>query len=394
MASAGALVRRLSLPDLAYGAEADEALVFPPSWLRTEAGAFDVVVLYGAAELRYSPTAFLHLLTVAPLLLIDLVPGDPEAEDVLRALDRAGYCLAQQRLWGHGSQARALLAFRLREHAGTVLRPLLVHVHIHKCGGTSLNRLLEMTFADRHVEHYPLDQVPFPTRDELVNLVLDRPEIVSLSSHSIRLFPPIIGNRLPLYVAFLREPIQRFISHLTYCKKQYHTFPEGLKQHWPANCMDLSLRDMAAWMLDNQPESVRGGALVTHFLAEQTWLDAVGGILKRSDPWLDRDSPLYRGFEPIMLALATSVLEDFFFVGLVEEMETSMRVLREKLRPYGLHLLDQPLAFENVSRELALDIDWLNPTDSVGRAVLAFLDQDLTLYKRFRARIRSRWLNS
>src|SRR5450759_4572706 len=109
-----------------------------------------------------------------------------------------------------------------------------------KCGGTSLNRLLEMTFADRHFDHYPLDQGPFPTRDELVNLVLDRPEIVSLSSHSIRLFPPIIGNRLPLYVAFLREPIQRFISHLTYCKKQYHTFPEGLKQHWSANCMDLS----------------------------------------------------------------------------------------------------------------------------------------------------------
>jgi hypothetical protein len=146
-------------------------------------------------------------------------------------------------------------------------------------------------------------------------------------------------------------------------------------------------------VLNNQPAAVREDNLVTHFLTEQTWLDAVGGILKLSDRWLDRDSSLYHGFEPIKLALATAVLEDFFFVGLVEEMETSVRLLREKLRPYGLHLLDIPLPVENVSREMATDIDWLNPTDSVGRAVLAFLGQDLTLYKRFRARIRSRWLN-
>ena len=391
--SAGALVRRLSLPGAACRAKGDEALDFPASWMQTEARAFDVVVLRGATELGYSPTAFLHLLTVAPLLLIELAPGDPEAEDVLRTLDRAGYCLARQRLRGQGSEARALLAFRLREHAGTELRPLLVHVHIYKCAGTSLNRLLGMSFADRHFGHYPLDQGPFLTRDELVDLVLDRPEVVSLSSHSIRLFPLIIGNRLPLYVAFLREPMQRFISYLTYWKKRYRASPESLKQYWPADCTDLSLRDMAAWVLNNQPAAVREDNLVTHFLTEQTWLDAVGGILKLSDRWLDRDSSLYHGFEPIKLALATAVLEDFFFVGLVEEMETSVRLLREKLRPYGLHLLDIPLPVENVSREMATDIDWLNPTDSVGRAVLAFLGQDLTLYKRFRARIRSRWLN-
>jgi hypothetical protein len=53
-----------------------------------------------------------------------------------------------------------------------------------------------------------------------------------------------------------------------------------------------------------------------------------------------------------------------------------------------------PVPVENVSRELAPDVDWLNPTDSVGRAVLRFLDQDLTLYRRFRARIRSRWVTS
>lgn len=393
LASAGASVNHFSLPGPAGRAMADELGDLPASWLQTAGAAFDAVVLRGATELGYSPTAFLYLLTIAPLLLIELMPGDPETENILRTLDRAGYFLSEQRLQQQGRQARALLVFRLREHVGTALRPLLVHVHIHKCAGTSLNRLLEMSFPDRHFDHYPLDQGPFPTRDELVKLVLDRPEMVSLASHSIRLFPPIIGNRLPLYIAFLRNPIQRFVSHLTYCKKQYHTFPEGLRQYWPADCADRPLRDMAAWMLDNQPEAVRQGSLVTHFLTEQTWLDAISGILKLSDRWLDRDALLYRGFEPIKLALATAILDDFFFVGLVEELETSMRSLRKKLRTYGLHLLDRPLPVENASSELATDIDWLNPTDSVGRAVLAFLDQDLTLYARFRARICSRFLN-
>ena len=398
LSSAGASVKHLSFRDLACGVEArtgdaagpGDLLNLPASWLQTAPAAFDAVVLRCTTELDYSLALVFHLLKcMAPLLLAELAPGHPEAENIFRTLNRAGYCLTQKRLQRHGGQVRALLVFQLRQHVGAGLRPLLVHVHIHKCAGTSVNRLLQMSFTDRHVDHYPSDPGPFLTRDELVKLVLDRPEMVSLSSHSIRVFPPIIGNRLGLYVAFLREPIQRFVSYLTYSKKQYHTFPESLKRYLPANCADLPLRELAAWILENQPLTVQRGAHVTHFLTEQTWLDAVGGILKLSDRWLDPDALLYPGFEPIKLALATALLEDFFFVGLVEEMETSVRLLRERLQPYGLRLLDTSLPVENVSRELATDVDWLNPSDSVGRAVLASLEQDVHLYARFRTRVYS-----
>ncbi len=67
-----------------------------------------------------------------------------------------------------------------------------------------------------------------------------------------------------------------------------------------------------------------------------------------------------------------------------------MRLLRTELQAMGLVLSDIPLPHENVSRELATDLEWLTANDAVGRAALSFLEQDLTLYRRFQARISSR----
>ena len=383
----GAAVTRLTLPDTAR----DGSPNGPPLWWQSGKDLFDVVVLHAAPGFERCLAALLHRVS-APLLLISLPPGGATSmEDALAVLNRTGYSPVRRKSGSVWDQPRSILIFEPRESTATALEPLLVHVHIHKCGGTSFNRLLEKSFGSRHVEHYPTDLAPFPTRDELKELVRARPPMTSLASHSIRVFPPIIGGRLPLYVAFLRHPLRRFLSHLSYVKRQFAAFPEWLRQQWPANCPDLSLREMAAWMLDRQPEAVRSGSLMTNFLTEQTWLDMMGGSLRLADRWLDRDSPLYRSLVPIKLDLATAVLEDFFFVGLVEEMETSMRCLREKLHPYGVHLADEPLPFENVSGELATG-GWLNPADPVGKAALAFLDDDIALYRRFQGRVHSRWL--
>ena len=381
LSDAGAAVIPLVLPD----EDIDSPLV------SANPDSIDLVVVHGNPGRRRGLTSLLHRLTIAPLLCVELPPhGDSATEDVLQALDRAGYALVPGKHGGNGDGLPALRAFRLRQQSRTVLQPLLVHVHIHKCAGTSLNRLLATSFGSRHCDHYPTCLEPFPTRDELLEFVAGKPDMVSLSSHSFRLYPPAIGNRLPLYVAFLREPLRRFISHLTYAKKQFSTFPDWLKQQWPRNCPEMPLRDMAAWMFEHQSEAVRSGSLVTNFLAEQTWLDIVGGSLKLTDRWLGRDSFVYRGFEPVKLDLAAAVLENFFFVGLVEEMTASVRLLRQELRSYGIHLIEQPLPVENVSRELATEIEWLNPADSVGKAVFRFLDPEIALYRRFEERIRAR----
>ena len=319
---------------------------------------FDAVVLRCTTDLGHSAVDILHLLRgVSPLLLIEIAPAHPEAGDLLRTLRIIGYSPVQHRFHDDGSSKTALLVFRPRENVTDGLRPLLVHVHIPKCAGTSFRSLLQTSFGDRHCDYYPWDQSVCLTRDQLLQFVLDRPEMVSLSSHVVRLFPPIIWDRLGLYVAFLRNPIQRFVSNLTYCKKRYHSFPEGLKRYLPANCTDMSLRSLSAWMHENQPEAVQRSQLVTNFLAEQTWLDSAGGILNLADQWLDSRSILYPGFESIKVTLATTLLEDFFFVWLVEEMEASVRVLRERLVPYGLRLMNTPTPIENVSRELATDVE-------------------------------------
>jgi len=332
-----------------------------------------------------------RLRSMAPVVVAKLHPGDPQTETLFRSLRWAGYCLTGQHIERRGSEAAALVVFHLREYAAAGLRPLLVHVHIPKCAGTSFQRLLQMSFEDRHCDYYPEDQSRCLTREELVRLVSGSPGMASLSSHSIRLFPPVVWNRLGLYVAFLRDPARRFISNLTYYQKQQETFPESLQRHLPQRCGEMPLRDLARWMLENQPEVVLRSLTMTGFLAEQTWLETVGGMVGLSDHWLDSQALLYPGFGPLQVRLASALLDEFFFVGLVEEMETSVQLLREKLRPHGLELMEMPVPVENVSRELATDTGWLNPSDPVGRGVLDLLEPDLQLYARFRTILRSRF---
>jgi hypothetical protein len=389
LARAGASVRYVPVQQVVCSALGNEPGLSACS-AQAEPARFEAVVLHCFPDLGNSHVSVLHLLrSVSSLLLIEIAPEHPAAENLFRTLRRIGYSLIQHRFHENGKSKTALLVFRPREHVMDGLRPLLVHVHIPKCAGTSFRSLLRMSFGERHCDYYPWNRTGSLTRDQLLQMVLDKPEMVSLSSHFVRLFPPIIWDRFGLYVAFLRDPIQRFVSMLTFSKKGYHSFPDSQKRYLPANCADMSLRDIAAWMQDNLSEADRRGQLVTNFLTEETWLDTINGILNASDRWLDSRSVVYPGFEEIRLTLARALLDDFFFVGLVEELEASVRLLREKLSSYGLSLANTALPVENVSRELATDVSWLNPSDSVGRAVLMALQPDLDLYNRFRTLIQS-----
>jgi hypothetical protein len=70
-------------------------------------------------------------------------------------------------------------------------------------------------------------------------------------------------------------------------------------------------------------------------------------------------------------------------------MDTSLRLLGRKLAPYGLELADRRMPAQNVSREVADDLTWLTASDAVGRRVLAQLETDTQLYRRFQSRFRA-----
>jgi hypothetical protein len=148
----------------------------------------------------------------------------------------------------------------------------------------------------------------------------------------------------------------------------------------------MSLRELAAWALEHQPRPVQRAALATSFLTEQTYLETIGPLLGLSDRWLNEDSVLYRGYAPLRVELATAICERLFFVGLVEQMDASIRLLRRRLLAHGLTLAEAPVPVENVSWTPALDTSWLHRDDAVGSVVLDSLQDDLRFYNRMRTR--------
>jgi len=333
---------------------------------------------------RKPPSPF-QLRKLTHELKLELSPSDPGAVRTLQALRQAGYGVVRET----HSRNRAKVVLQRFENSGAKLRPLLVHVHLPKCAGTSFLKVLRASFGKRHIDHYPEGSSHLFTREEWWRFVIENPKAVSFSSHSLRVFPPILADRQPLYVAFLRNPLQRYVSHLTYSKKCFYTFPETLRAHLPPDCPDMSLREIAAWLLENQLSSVYRNMLAANFLAEQTWLDRVGAMMHAGAQWLDEGPILSAGFDQAKLALATATLEEFFFVGIVEEMDASLDLLKRKLEPYGMKLKIAGTPVENVSSELIDDLTWLTPTDSVGAVILSQLETDIRLYRRFQSRFRA-----
>jgi hypothetical protein len=151
----------------------------------------------------------------------------------------------------------------------------------------------------------------------------------------------------------------------------------------------MALRDIAEWLLDHQPNHFHRSLLASNFLTEETWLERVGDMLRLKAGWMEETSILWAGFEQAKLALATAVLEDFFFVGLVSEMDESIRQLNRKLESYGLRLRAGDVPMENISSELRDDVEWLTMSNPIGREILARLEVDAQLYRRFEARFQA-----
>jgi hypothetical protein len=83
--------------------------------------------------------------------------------------------------------------------------------------------------------------------------------------------------------------------------------------------------------------------------------------------------------------IASLILDQFFFVGITEEMPKSLELLRASFKTLGIELRKPPALHLNrtCSRE---DLSWVNPRDPLGQRVLQCQQNDQQLYRRFRDR--------
>jgi hypothetical protein len=244
-------------------------------------------------------------------------------------------------------------------------KPVLAHIHVPKCAGTSLRALQERYFGPRHLTLY-VDDTYFVYGDEaLRSYLLQGPEIQGFSSHHVRVFPRWLAGREMLYITFLRDPIQQFVSYMTHIKKHYAGITSAsLREAVPPDAPQLTLREFARWLLTQDRDIPFRENHNVNFFARHSAPAA-----------------------PDRLEAAKAALEAFFFVGITERIEESMAKLRALVQAAGLEFPPDPMPVENTSAEYRDDLSWINPDDEVGSMLLRSVEKDRILYDWAAARL-------
>jgi hypothetical protein len=263
------------------------------------------------------------------------------------------------------------------------LRPLLVHIHEPKTGGTSLRHTLARFNARRHLDLY-LDNTDFVYSPvELARLLADRPDIISISSHFIRTFPPVIGNRRCHYVTILRKPQSQFMSYIRYIKKTYANLHDAtLLQYIPPNVPQAKARDFAAWLIAQADHVPFAENYTVNYLSWFPWVLANRHESDLARCHMSTCSPQERvRYRASRLELAKTLLKNFLFVGILEHIEPALPTLFRKCKEIGLHIPRTSLPHENATNDIEEDVSWLTISDEVGSKVLASQVEDHALYQ-------------
>jgi len=251
---------------------------------------------------------------------------------------------------------RRIFAFaktRVTENA-----PVLAHIHVPKCAGTSFRVLLETYFGPRHLGLYVNDTYFVYGDEALRSYLLQGPELQGFSSHHVRRFPHWLAGREMFYITFLRDPIQQFVSYMTHIKKHYAEITSAsLLAAVPPDAPQLTLREFARWLLTQDRDIPFRENHNVNFFACYSAPAA-----------------------PDRLEAAKAALEGFFFVGITERMEESVNKLRALARAAGLDFPPGSPPVENTSADYRDDLGWIHPGDEVGSMLLRSVEKDRQLY--------------
>jgi hypothetical protein len=247
--------------------------------------------------------------------------------------------------------------------------PVLAHIHVPKCGGTAFRTFLLQQYGSAHLALYVPDTFHVYPESELAYLIRDR-TVRGFSSHFVRTFTPQLADRDLLYITFLRDPVDQFISYITYIKKNFQSIQadKTLIESLPPNAASMSVREVARWILSCDREVNFRENYTVNFFSRFVVPGQTGHF--RMDPY----------FLKHRLATAKQLLGRFFFVGVSDQMERSVAVLRRLIERVGFEFPAGEVPVENSSGEFRGDMSWINPHDEVGALLLQSVREDQQLY--------------
>ena len=235
--------------------------------------------------------------------------------------------------------------------------PLFCHAHVPKTGGTSLNALLAEWFPlEFEVIHHP-DPTYVLSIDQLESHLARRPELRCISTHNLRSYPSLIGNRRVRYFTILREPLDRAISVITFMKKTYSGLSEEHRASVPRNFCEMSELDIIRmWTPDfsaaEQSPGLLGNPVTALFIGDASGRNSSGNR---------------HAYERTIASKCIGILSRFLYVGDFACFEESVRELARRIgalngSSYDVHQVPK----ERISRDSRGDLAWLDQ----GRAAI------------------------
>lgn len=189
------------------------------------------------------------------------------------------------------------------------VRDVIVHYHIFKNAGTTVDSLLHANFTDTNgaVEgEYPWDTL---TSRQLLDFILANPRLDVVSSHQARLpLPEHPGLRIHPIV-FLRHPIDRVESVYRFERRQA---PDSLSPSVRI-AQNTDLRGFVQWGLSDEGTAVFRNFQTIHLAGRQR----------------DMRSARATGADYLV---AEARLRELPFVGVVDSFEASVAAMERKLR--------------------------------------------------------------
>ena len=153
---------------------------------------------------------------------------------------------------------------------GPTTRPIFVHAHVPKSGGTSLNKLLYNWFQGRMRWMHFADPTRMFTQQEMDDYVAKNAELDCITSHHFRVFPPVIAGRPALYITFLREPASFLISLARHWIRDQTELTPEFRLHLPPDFDQLDVLDLLTFWSNSaqrraNPEHLFGAEMTLMF---------------------------------------------------------------------------------------------------------------------------------
>ena len=190
------------------------------------------------------------------------------------------------------------------------MRHIIIHYHIFKNAGTTIDAILKQSFPetwtafDTDTPSASIDPVT------LERYIEASPSVVVLSSHQARLPIPSSATIKAYPLVFLRHPIDRVASIYHYLRR----LPDSLPRPAIAFAKSHSMADFIIWRLQKEH-----GAVIRNF--QTVFLSGDSRDVRQSESSSDH------------LIAAKSQLAALPFFGLVEAFDTSVQKMQDFLAP-------------------------------------------------------------